>query len=87
MPMNIQESFSYFLEHQQELYVKYPDQYLVITGDYIATVQPTLDMAVLYVASHYLKPGTYLIQQCGPDQRCDSIHTSASIPYGIQGTI
>ena len=50
MPMNIQESFSYFLEHQQELYVKYPDQYLVITGDYIAAVQPTLDMAVLYVA-------------------------------------
>ncbi|WP_314712358.1 hypothetical protein [Prevotella pallens] len=85
--MTIQESFTYFLEHQQELYAKYPGQYLIITGNFIADVKPTLDMAVLYATSHYLRPGTYLIQQCGPDERCYSIHTSAKIDYGIQGTI
>ena len=51
--MTIQESFTYFLEHQQELYAKYPGQYLIITGNFIADVKPTLDMAVLYATSHY----------------------------------
>ena len=85
--MAYNDSFNYFLAHQDELYQKYPEQYLVLVGDFLASVQPTLDMAVLSVVSRHLQPGTYLIQQCGPDQSCYAIHTSHRISHGIKGTI
>ncbi len=85
--MAYNDSFNYFLAHQDELYQQYPDQYLVFVGDFLASVQPTLDMAVLYVATRHLQAGTYLIQQCGPDQGCYAIHTSHRISHGIKGTV
>lgn len=81
------KEFEYFLAHQEELYSQYPDQYLVITGNFVAAVKPTLDLAVLYVLSNGLKKGKFLIQQCGPDCGCYSIHTSHRIAYGQQGEV
>ena len=83
----IQPEFQYFLDHQRELYKRYPEHYLVITGNFIAAAYPTLDMAILYVASRRLKRGAYLIQQCGDTEACYSIHTSHHIAYGIKGKI
>lgn len=81
------DSFNYFLAHQDELYRQYPNQYLVLVGNFLASVQPTLDMAVLYVVSRHLKKGTYLIQQCGEDETCYSIHTSHRISHGVKGPV
>lgn len=72
----LEQSFKYFIDHQDELVKKYPNKYLVIVGEEVVGVYDSDEQAYFDSLSKYA-PGTFLIQLCeaGESAYTQTFHT------------
>ena len=62
----LDKEFQFFLEHQQELALKYNGKYIVFVGDNVVGVYGTNEDAYEESLKSY-KLGEFLIQECSED--------------------
>ncbi len=74
-------SFQYFLDNQQMLYERWPDRYLVISGTKVATTGTDYMDAFAQAQRIGLLPGEFIIQLCGPDERCYTAPNPCNFEY------
>jgi hypothetical protein len=63
--MALEKEFEYYKTHQDGLVEKYNGKFLVIVGEEVVGVYDQELQAYLKAKELY-KPGTFLIQRCGP---------------------
>lgn len=64
----IEEEFEYFKNHQEELYEKFPEQYLVIVNKEVVATANNVADALEMASEKELTPGSFLLQFCGKDE-------------------
>lgn len=65
----LENEFSYYKNHQKELYLKYPDKFLVIKDQNVICSSDTIEDALEKAKKNELELGTFLIQQCTGDEQ------------------
>lgn len=60
----LEKEFQYFKEHQEDLYSKFPNKFLVIQGEDVVIVADTMDQAYTQAIDGGYKLGEFLIQEC-----------------------
>ncbi len=72
----LEQSFKYFLDHQDELVKKYPNKYLVIVGEEVVGVYDSDEQAYFESIEKYAA-GSFLIQLCeaGEGAYSQTFHT------------
>lgn len=65
--------FQYFIDNQRLLFREYPNKYLVIQGTRVVTVGTDWWEAYTNAQKEGLLPGEYIIQLCGPDEKCYTV--------------
>ena len=65
--------FQYFIDNQRLLFGCYPNQYLVIQGTKVVTVGSDWWEAYMNAQKEGLLQGEYIIQLCGPDEKCYTV--------------
>lgn len=68
---NLTKEFNYYLEHQDELLLKYNGKFIVIVGSDVVGAYPNREDAY-YTSLERFAPGTFMIQLCTPG---DSAYT------------
>ena len=62
--------FQYFIDNQRLLFQQYPNKYLVISGTNVVAAADDQWSALAEAMKACLLPGEYIIQLCGPDEKC-----------------
>lgn len=73
----LEKEFQYFKGHQEDLYSKYPNKFLVIQGQEVVIVSDTMDQAYTQAIKDGYKLGEFLIQEClqGEDAYTEVFHS------------
>lgn len=73
----LEKEFQFFKEHQEDLFSKYPNKFLVIQGKKVVIVSDTMDQAYTQAIEGGYKLGEFLIQEClqGEDAYTEVFHS------------
>jgi len=69
----------YFIDNQSLLFGQYPNRYLVISGTKVITTGSDWWEAYTNAQKEGLLPGEYIIQLCGPDEKCYTVDIRETI--------
>lgn len=74
----LEKEFQYYINHQDELVLKYNGKVLVIIGEEVVGIYSTFE-AALHESQKKYKLGTFFIHECGPgeDNYTQTFHTRA----------
>ena len=66
----LNNEFEYYKNNLPELYIKYPDKYVVLKDQEVKFDGNTFEDALNLAMKNNLELGTFLIQLCGADSSC-----------------
>ncbi|MCI8396814.1 MAG: hypothetical protein HFJ52_03980 [Clostridia bacterium] len=71
--MEIDKNYKYYTEHQEELFKKHKNKFVIIKDEKVIGVYKTLEEAIQNAKN--IEAGTYIIQECLQKKKVQTFHT------------